>query len=192
MADDYFDAKLALNLETGNVVAGASAQIYSITDTAFANPLDITDLSGIPLGALIASPTGIYPPFKVVSGDVRVVAKSGSMFTPITSVDGSRGTPGEPGPPGEGLPSATSLPDGYAPITASGVWTAAPAATGGGGGTGSSTSIYEVYWVTGSGWPVLPASAPVGVKSRWFLGGPTPYTGATWAGVLDFYFASGA
>lgn len=188
MADDYFEAKLALNLETGNVVPGAEAKVFAISDTAFAHELAITDMTGIPLASLIASPTGIYPQFKVVSGEVQVMAKSGTMITPLTSVEGSRGQPGAPGAPGVGLPPATSLPDGYVPVVASGQWTAAPASTGGGGGSGS---ILEVYWVAGSGWPALPSTPVPGVKSRWFLGGSTPYTGVTWPGVLDFYVASG-
>ncbi len=101
MADDYFDAKLALNPETGNVVAGASALVYAISDTSFTTPLTITDLQGIPLGALIASPTGIYPPFIVTTGEQKVLAVSGSMRTPLTSVEGSRGPQGEPGDPGD-------------------------------------------------------------------------------------------
>lgn len=188
MADDYFDAKLALNLQTGNVVPGASAQVYAMSDIAFAHPLTITDMTGIPLGALIASPTGIYPQFKVTTGEQQVMAKSGSMITPLTSVEGSRGDPGAPGEPGVGLPPASDFPDGYVPITASGEWTAAPAPTGGGGGSGS---ILEVYWVAGVGWPALGTTPIPGVKSRWFLGGASPYTGVTWPGVLDFYVASG-
>lgn len=189
MADDYFDAKLALNPETGNVVAGASAEVFALADTSFSTPLAITDLQGIPLASLIASPTGIYPPFKVASGETDVMVKSGAMITPVTSKEGSRGDPGEPGPAGVGLPSAAALPDGYIPVVASGQWSAAPAPSGGGGGT--STSLLEVYWVDGQGWPVLPASAPPGVKSRWFIGGPTPYMGATWAGVRDIYVSPG-
>ena len=189
MADDYFDPKLALNLETGNVVPGAQAQVYAIEDTSFLTPLAITDMTGIPLAALIASPTGIYPSFKVVTGEQVVLAKSGSMVTPITSVEGSRGPAGQPGSPGVGLPSATSLPDGYTPVTASGTWTAQPAGTTGGTSSGS---MLEVYWIDGTGWPVLPATAPPGVKSRWFLGGPSQYTGAVWPGVRDFYVLSEA
>ena len=183
---DYFDAKLALNLETGNVVPGAEAKVFAITDTAFAHELPITDMTGIPLASLIASPTGIYPQFRVVSGDVQVMAKSGTMITPLTSVEGSRGAAGQQGAPGVGLPDASDLPDGYVPIVASGEWSAAPGGTGGGGGSGSGTML-EVYWVEGAGWPVLPNTAPPGIKSRWFIGGPTPYTGATWAGVRDLY-----
>ncbi|MEW1990703.1 hypothetical protein [Microbacterium sp. NPDC078849] len=190
MADDYFDPKIALNPETGNVVPGAQAQIFAMQDTAAEFPLEITDLADVPLAYLIASPTGVYPAFKVVSGETDVYAKSGPIMTPITSKEGSRGEPGEPGPAGEGLPDATSLPDGYVPVVASGTWTAAPGGTGGGGGGGTG-SLLEVYWVDGVGWPTLPAVAPPGIKSRWFIGGPTEYTGVTWEGVRDIYVAPG-
>lgn len=187
---DYFDAKLALNQEATNVVPGAVAQVYAAEDTAFTTPLAITDLTGVPLTALIASPMGIYPPFKVVSGQQDVIAKSGPMMTPLTSREGSRGPAGAAGAAGVGLPNAAALPDGYVPVVASGAWTAGPGGTGGGGG--GSTSILEVYWVPGSGWPTLPPTAPPGVKSRWFIGGPTPYSGPTWDGVRDLYVSDPA
>lgn len=188
MAEDYFDYKLALNPITGNVVPSAEARVYAIEDTTFSTPLPITDLSDIPLAKLVASPTGIYPPFKVTTGDTKVVIVSGTMVTPVTSTEGSRGEPGAPGAPGVGLPSAADLPNGYVPVTASGVWTAGPMGSGGGGG---SSSMLEVYWVEGQGWPTLPATPPPGVKSRWFIGGPSAYTGVTWAGVRDIYVAPG-
>lgn len=138
MADDYFDAKLALNQETGNVVAGASAQVYALDDTSFASPLAITDMTGIPLGALIASPTGIYPPFRVPSGEQKVIAVSGTMRTPLTSVEGSRGAPGDPGPAGVGLPDPTNLSDGSVPVVTAGAW-GAQILTGGSGIAGAPT-----------------------------------------------------
>lgn len=185
MADDYFDAKLALNRDTGSVVPGAVAQVYAIQDTTFSAPLALTDMSGVPMAALVASPTGIYPEFRVVSGEQDVIAKSGSMFTPITSKEGSRGEPGEEGKAGIGLPDAGSLPDGYVPITASGEWAIAPAGAGSGGG--GSSSIFPVDWVDGVGWPAMPLTPPAGVKSRWFIGGPSEYTGPVWPGVRDLY-----
>lgn len=100
MTDDYFDMKLALNPETGNVVASAEAQVYAIEDTTFSTPLQITDMSDIPLASLIASPTGIYPQFKVTTGEERVMAKAGTMVTPLTSAEGSRGPKGDPGDSG--------------------------------------------------------------------------------------------
>lgn len=136
MDDDYFDMKLAWNDAVGNIVPGAMAQVFAITDTSFTTPLEITDLSGIPLNYLVASPNGIYPPFKVVSGDVKVIAKSGSMLTPIASVEGSRGAPGEPGPPGIGLPDPSGLPDGAVPVANGGEW-GAQVITGGSGPTGA-------------------------------------------------------
>lgn len=187
MADDYFDAKLALNGETGNVVAGAQATVYALEDTGFTTPLEITDMSGIPLANLIASPTGIYPQFKVVSGEQKVMAKSGAMVTPLTSAEGTRGLPGDPGPAGIGLPDPTNLPDGYGPITAGGVWGVIPG--GGGGGSGISP-MYVVKW-TGSGWPTSAGIVPAGTVIRVFdaAGDPAavPYTGATVDGVTDWF-----
>lgn len=108
MAEDYFDEKLALNPETGNVVPGAQAQVYAITDVTFSTPLQITDPSGIPLAALIASPSGVYPQFVVPSGESKVMAKSGSMVTMITSVEGMRGPKGDPGDSGTVDPTNSS------------------------------------------------------------------------------------
>ena len=133
MADDYFDVKLALNPETGNTVPGAVAQVYAADDTSFTSPLAITDLTGVPLGALIASPTGIYPAFRVVSGLQRVVAKSGPLITPITSAEGSRGPKGDPGDAGSGVDPSGSAPGQV--LTSTGPssepqWRDAPASAG--------------------------------------------------------------
>ena len=189
MVDDYFDSTLALN-PAGGTVPNAVATVYALDDITFTTPLEITNMSGVIIDSIVASPDGIYPAFKVTSGERKVNAKSGEYITPITSMEGMRGEPGAPGEPGVGLPPAGSLPDGYMPVVAAGVWSAAPAPSGGGGGGGSG-SILEVYWVAGSGWPALGSTPIPGVKSRWFLGGPTPYTGVTWPGVLDFYVAAG-
>lgn len=135
MADDYFDAKLALNPETGNVVAGAVAQVFAPEDSTFSTPLEITDLAGVPLGALIASPTGIYPPFRVVSGLQDVYAKSGPVITPITSREGSRGAPGAPGTPGIGVPPlADGTPGQVVMHDGTGTRWGDPAGSGGGSG----------------------------------------------------------
>lgn len=84
MANDYFEASLALN-PTGGAVPNAIALVYAQTDTAFATPLSITDMTDMPLAQLVASPDGVYPAFKVTSGETHVLAKSGSVVTPITS-----------------------------------------------------------------------------------------------------------
>lgn len=109
MADDYFDAKLALDA-SNNPVPSAIADVYAFTDTAFTTPLAITDFQDIPIAKLIASPTGIYPSFKVVGGVTQVLAKSGPMVTPLTSVQGMKGEPGEKGDPGSGVDTTTSEP----------------------------------------------------------------------------------
>lgn len=93
MADSY-SASLALNPATGDVVAGASALIYADTDTAFTTPLPITDMAGVPLAALVSGPSGVYPAFKVVSEATNVVAKAGTLITPLTSEKGRQGLPG--------------------------------------------------------------------------------------------------
>lgn len=189
MDEDYFDEKIALNPETGAPVPGALAQVYALEDTTLSSPLPLEDMNGVPLAMLVASPTGVYPQFRVTTGDTRVNIVSGPMMTRVTSVEGSRGLPGPAGEPGIGLPPAGDLPDGYVPVVASGVWSAGPMPSGGGGG--GSSSLLEVYWVDGQGWPTLPATPPPGVKSRWFIGGPSAYTGVTWPGVRDIYVAPG-
>lgn len=88
MANDYFDWAAALNEVTGSTLPNAIADIYAQDDTGFSVPLAITDVSDVPLAHLIATPTGLYPPFKVVSGETHVVALSGDVVTPITSLLG--------------------------------------------------------------------------------------------------------
>jgi len=102
MADDYFDRSLAWGPDQGPV-PGAVAAVYAITDTEFSTPLDITDLTDVPLPSLVADEFGVYPPFKIVTGEKDVIVKSGDLLTPLTSRRGLQGDPGEPGPPGAGL-----------------------------------------------------------------------------------------
>lgn len=87
---DYFEATLALDPTTGNVVPHAEAQIHAISDRAFTTPLQITDIAGTPLPRLLASSTGIYPPFRVATGETCVVAKSRTSTTPLTSIEGTQ------------------------------------------------------------------------------------------------------
>lgn len=143
MADDYFDAKLALNPDTGNVVPGASALVYAQGDTTYSNPLPITDLTGIPLVSLLASPTGIYPAFRVTSGEYSVIAKAGDLYTPITSVLGSILTL---------LPDPSAAADGLVITVVDGEYVLG--AGGGGGGGTSSSAVY--YNSTSSTWPARP------------------------------------
>lgn len=87
MAEDYFEATLALNTTTGTVVPNAVAEVYAISDTSFTSPLAITDLTGASLPSLVASPTGVYPAFKC-AGVTQVIARSGGINTPLTSILG--------------------------------------------------------------------------------------------------------
>ena len=49
----------------------------------------------------------------------------------------------------------------------------------------ASNPMVVVKW-QGGAYPAQPASAPLGAQVRWFYG-PVPYSGATWAGVDDFW-----
>ncbi|MFF2631947.1 Ig domain-containing protein [Microbacterium sp. NPDC058021] len=82
---DHFPATLAVT-ENGVVVRGAEAQVYAMADTTFANPLPLTDLQGVPMAKLVSSPMGIYPPFRVTTGELQVVVRSGTLLTPMTSI----------------------------------------------------------------------------------------------------------
>lgn len=108
MADDYFDLAPAIS-PGGGTVPGAVAKVYAIEDEAFLNPLEITDLSGVPMDELVASADGIYPAFRVVSGEKRVMAKSGDLVLPMTSSEGLRGPAGPAGPAGAGTDPTGSV-----------------------------------------------------------------------------------
>jgi hypothetical protein len=96
MPTDYFDYALAIDPNAGVVIPNATAQVYAITDVAFASALDITDVTNVPLVQLKASPTGVFPPFKVVAGDTQVFAVTpAGLVTPLTSVFGSHGAAAE-------------------------------------------------------------------------------------------------
>lgn len=96
MATDYFDYALAIDPSAGVVIPSATATIYAIDDTAFATPLSITDVTDSPLTELQASPTGVFPPFKVVSGATQVLARTpAGVVTPLTSVFGMHGAAAE-------------------------------------------------------------------------------------------------
>jgi len=92
MAVDYFDYALAIDPSAGVVIPNATASVYDPADTSFNTALAITDLGGSPLTELRASPTGLFPPFKVVSALTQVFARTPSgIVTPLTSVFGSHG-----------------------------------------------------------------------------------------------------
>jgi hypothetical protein len=126
MAVDYFEQKLALNDLTGTIFPGAVATIYAVTDTAFAIPLAITDITDAPLPNLVASPTGIYPAFKC-PGHTQVIAKAGEVTTPITSRLGAVLNV---------VPDAATGEDGQVLTVVGDEWAIADATGGGGGGAG--------------------------------------------------------
>lgn len=150
--DDYFAQSLALNEQAGTVVPGAVARVYAPSDTAYATPLAITDLSGVPMTQLQAGPTGIYPAFRVAGRPSQVIAKSGPVITPLTSVLGAvfEAVPDPAAAPdgqtvvtqaggfvlrdatAQVVPSPTTGDDGMVMTIVDGVWAAA-APTGGGG-----------------------------------------------------------
>lgn len=129
MAEDYFDTKLALNPDTGTVIPNAVAQVYAMSDTAFSTPLPITDMSELPLTALVASPTGVYPPFKC-PGHTQVMARAGEAKTPLTSLFGMLLNV---------IPDPTHADDGDVLTVLNGLFVLDPVSNGGGGGSGIQT-----------------------------------------------------
>lgn len=90
MLDDYFDYTQAINPQGGGVLQhNAEAVVYAITDTTFSTPLPITDLNGIPMDKLRSGPNGVYPQFKVMTGETQVNVKSGDLVTRLTSILGA-------------------------------------------------------------------------------------------------------
>jgi len=153
MADDYFDRSLAWAPDQG-LVPHAVATVYALTDTELSQPLELTDLTDVPMSALEADAYGVYPPFKVVSGETDVIAVSGDLVTAVTSRQGMKGDDGvgissvaivdgdlvltmsdsttiNAGPVQGVLPDAGALDDGYMLVTLGGVWTLAPVQGGG-------------------------------------------------------------
>lgn len=113
---DYFFPEIALDYTTGLPVPDAEADVYALADTGFTTPLPITDMNGIPLAKLKASPTGIYPAFRC-PGYTQVVAKDGGLTTPLTSRYGFIL---------EVVPDPSTADDGLAVGTASGSYTLIP------------------------------------------------------------------
>ncbi|WP_316294038.1 hypothetical protein, partial [Clavibacter michiganensis] len=85
MIIDYFPASVAADI-SGNVARSAEANVYALSDTSFSSPLAITDLQGVPMAKLTASAVGIFPPFRVEDGTQQIVAVSGDLKTPMTSL----------------------------------------------------------------------------------------------------------
>lgn len=124
---DYFNQALAWNEQTGNTVPNAVAQVYAMDDTALATPLAITDMTDTPLPALVAAPNGVYPAFKVPSGQTQVLAKSGDVITPLTSLLGAVMSV---------IPNPALGEDGQALVILSDAWVIGAPVGGGGGGVG--------------------------------------------------------
>lgn len=96
MAVDYYDYALAIDPTAGVVIPNATAQVYAVDDISFETPLSITDITGSVLAELKASPTGVFPPFRVTSGETQVMARTpAGVVTPLTSTFGSHGEAAE-------------------------------------------------------------------------------------------------
>lgn len=74
----------AINPATGAPVSNSTGQIFAEDDTAFANPLTVTNASGNPIDRVKIGPNALTEPFRVTDHD-RVVWKSGSVVMPIWS-----------------------------------------------------------------------------------------------------------
>lgn len=83
--ENDYDAKLGLD-QNGNRVINAEADVYAASDTTFSTPLVITDTQGVPMAKLYSNSDGIYPAFRVPSGELSVRVKSGNAITPMTSL----------------------------------------------------------------------------------------------------------
>lgn len=84
----YFPPTLAIDSATGTRLKNAAAQVYKMTDTAFASPLQITDITDVPFtnNTISSNSDGIYPDFKTEAGVAQVIVKSGQALTPMTSI----------------------------------------------------------------------------------------------------------
>lgn len=153
MAVDYYAQTLALNDRTGLPVPNAVAQVYAMTDTAFASPLPITDMTDLPVATLQASPTGIYPAFKA-PGHTQVLVRSGEMVTPLTSWYGVLYEVGLLPNTVPDLLRAAEAAEAAAAAAAESAAEAAASAGGGGGGGGSGESL--TY--SGTAWPARPST----------------------------------
>lgn len=146
---------LLATTDLGQILEGATGQIYDVDDLAAANPLNITDLSGVPIegGRLVAAPNGVLPRFRENSTRTVVSWVSGPHRMDIPCLDLI--------PPGGSAGQVLTL-------TLSGELAWADAPTGGGGGGGGISS--GDYWNRTQTVPVIvisaaapwPTSAPEG------------------------------
>ncbi|MFT4282374.1 hypothetical protein [Microbacterium sp.] len=93
---DYFDLNLAIDPATNTIIAGATFQAYLPTDLSRSTPLAVFEAtSGAALSALVSSPTGVLPQFRVEGDPTEIILKSGGFETRLTSVFGRKGEPGK-------------------------------------------------------------------------------------------------
>ncbi len=93
----WFEPVVAKDSDSDAIAYGASGQVYDITDTAFANPLTVTLLSGVPTDTLSVGALGVTPEFGHETKRI-LVFKSGAfeflmvsisaMDADITALDG--------------------------------------------------------------------------------------------------------
>lgn len=86
MVQDYFDTPVAYNPDADQLVAGASFQVYAVTDTSLSTPLTPLDaVSGTPIANLRSSSIGVLPAFRVAGDPAQVILRSGTFTTRLTS-----------------------------------------------------------------------------------------------------------
>lgn len=184
MAVDYFDSTLAIDPVSGAVVPNAVADVYAITDTGFATPLDLTDVSGSPLANLKASSTGVFPPFRVISGETQVLARTSSgIVTPMTSVFGQHGAAAQAAT-ADAETAADSAAASAAAAAASAQQAVLAAQSAGGGGT-SGSGIIGAPSVWPSTFPPSPHTHTASQISDATVIGRTVMTAATQQAARD-------
>lgn len=83
---DSFEAPIAYNPTTDELVTGAIFTVYAVDDIALATPLAVTDpVSGAAISPLTSSSIGVLPSFAVAGDPAQVILKSGTFVTLLTS-----------------------------------------------------------------------------------------------------------
>lgn len=84
--DDLYDPQIAYNPDTEQLVTGAVFQVFAPDDASFTTPLTLTDpASGTGIATLRSSNIGVLPAFKVAGNLPRVIIRSGSFTTLLSS-----------------------------------------------------------------------------------------------------------
>lgn len=83
-----FKGKPAIDPATNLLVKDGSGQVYAVTDTSFASPLEVTDTAGLPLATISTGPLGIHQDFDTVDQHLEVVWKSGPYTVTLESSEG--------------------------------------------------------------------------------------------------------